>query len=120
VDALSSLSRLMRKGAGPGRTRPDHLDVAAQLLAALARARQVRQLADLIGQAALSPTDRRYLDFDEAFLHGLVDQRPDQALSLDDTLARAWDVLLTLPRGQLAMLPAELLDEHAAGTGGDR
>ncbi|MGJ3562069.1 hypothetical protein ACR6C2_43155 [Streptomyces sp. INA 01156] len=50
VDALSSLSRLMRKGAGPGRTRADHLDVAAQLLAALARARQVRELADLVGR----------------------------------------------------------------------
>lgn len=49
VDALSSLSRLMRKGAGPGRTRPDHLDVAAQLLAALARARQIREPADLVG-----------------------------------------------------------------------
>ena len=36
VDALSSLSRLMRHGAGPGRTREDHLDVAAQMLAALA------------------------------------------------------------------------------------
>lgn len=34
LDALSSLSRLMRKGASPGRTRDDHLDVAAQLLAA--------------------------------------------------------------------------------------
>ncbi len=32
VDALSSLSRLMRRGAGAGRTRDDHLDVAAQLL----------------------------------------------------------------------------------------
>ena len=51
---LSSLSRLMRHGAGPGRTRADHLDVAAQLLAALARARQVRELADLVGEAALS------------------------------------------------------------------
>ena len=30
VDALSSLSRLMRHGAGLGRTREDHLDVAAQ------------------------------------------------------------------------------------------
>ena len=42
VDALSSLSRLMRKGAGPGRTRDDHLDLAAQLLAALSRARRSR------------------------------------------------------------------------------
>lgn len=97
VDALSSLSRLMRKGAGPGRTRDDHLDVAAQLLAALARARQVRELTDLVGQAALSPTDRRYLEFDRAFLHRFVDQRPDELRTLDQTLDRAWQVLLTLP-----------------------
>ena len=37
LDVLSSLSRLMRKGAGPGRTREDHLPLAAQSLAALAR-----------------------------------------------------------------------------------
>jgi V/A-type H+-transporting ATPase subunit B len=114
IDALSSLSRLMRKGAGPGRTRPDHLDVAAQLLAAVARARQVRELADLVGQAALSPADRRYLDFDEAFLRRFVDQRRDEPRPLDDTLERAWQVLLTLPRSQLSMLPAALLDAHGA------
>ncbi|KIQ65548.1 ATP synthase subunit B [Kitasatospora griseola] len=115
VDALASLSRLMRKGAGPHRTRDDHLDVAAQLLAALARARQVRELADLVGQTALSPTDRRYLNFDQAFLHRFVAQRPDEAHSLDQTLDQAWQVLLTLPRGQLSMLPAALLDAHEAG-----
>jgi V/A-type H+-transporting ATPase subunit B len=114
VDALSSLSRLMRKGAGPGRTRPDHLDVAAQMLAALARARQVRELTDLVGQSALSPTDRRYLDFDEAFLRGFVHQGRDELRTLDETLERAWQVLLGLPRSQLAMLPAALLDAHGA------
>ena len=49
VDALSSLSRLMRHGAGPGRTRDDHLDVAAQTLAALAAARRAGELAELVG-----------------------------------------------------------------------
>jgi V/A-type H+-transporting ATPase subunit B len=117
VDALSSLSRLMRKGAGPGRTRPDHLDVAAQMLAALARARQVREFADLVGQTALSPADRRYLDFDEAFLRRFVDQRRDELRTLDETLESAWRVLLTLPRGQLAMLPSALLDAHGAERG---
>ncbi|MEU8875947.1 V-type ATP synthase subunit B [Streptomyces javensis] len=114
VDALSSLSRLMRKGAGPGRTRPDHLDLAAQTLAALSRARQVRELADLVGQAALSPTDHRYLAFDEAYLHRFVDQPRDEARSLDQTLDTAWQVLLTLPRSQLTMLPPALLDAHGA------
>lgn len=114
LDALSSLSRLMRKGAGPGRTRDDHLDVAAQLLAALARARQVRDLADLVGQAALSPTDRRYLDFEEAFLRDFADQRSDESRSLADSLERGWRALLTLPRSQLSMLPTGLLDAHGA------
>jgi V/A-type H+-transporting ATPase subunit B len=58
VDLLASLSRLMRKGVGPGRTRDDHLAVAAQGLAALARARQAQELADLVGPDALSATDR--------------------------------------------------------------
>ncbi|MFM9632629.1 MULTISPECIES: V-type ATP synthase subunit B [Streptomyces] len=114
VDALSSLSRLMRKGAGPGRTRADHLDVAAQMLAALARARQVRELADLVGEAALSPADRRHLVFEDAFLRRFVDQRRDQSRPLDRTLEAAWQVLLTLPRSQLSMLPAALLDAHGA------
>jgi V/A-type H+-transporting ATPase subunit B len=114
VDPLSSLSRLMRNGAGPGRTRVDHLPVANQLVAALARARQVRELADMIGAAALTDTDRRYLDFDDAFGAEFAGQRRGELRSLDETLDRAWRVLHRLPRTELLMLPAELLDEHGA------
>ena len=117
LDALSSLSRLMRRGAGPGRTRADHLDVAAQLLAALARARQVRELAELLGQAALSPTDLRYLELDEAFARRFLDQPRDRPRPLHEALDRAWQVLLTLPREQLTMLPAGLLEERAEQAG---
>src|SRR5690606_17941083 len=66
MDPLSSLSRLMRHGGGPGRTREDHLDVAAQTVAALARARRAGELAELIGVSALSATDQRYMAFEEA------------------------------------------------------
>ncbi|GGY88863.1 V-type ATP synthase subunit B [Streptomyces olivaceoviridis] len=113
VDPLASLSRLMRKGTGAGRTRADHPAVAAQLIAALARSRQVRELADLIGRSALSPTDLRHLDLEEAFRHRFLAQGTDENRSLDDSLDRAWEVLLTLPRSQLGMLPAGLLDAHA-------
>lgn len=116
VDALSSLSRLMRRGAGPGRTRDDHLALSAQLLAALSRARQVRELADLIGTGALSQTDRSYLDFDEAYGREFVDQRRDEVRSLDDTLERAWRVLLRLPRRELVMLPSTMLDARSDGS----
>jgi V/A-type H+-transporting ATPase subunit B len=114
VDALSSLSRLMRKGAGPGRTRDDHLAIAGQLLAALARARQVRDLADLIGMSALSPTDRRYLDYADTFERELVDQRRDELRTLDDTLDRAWHAALVLPERELVMLPAAMIELRKA------
>ncbi|WP_127783688.1 V-type ATP synthase subunit B [Rhodococcus sp. X156] len=112
VDPLSSLSRLMRKGAGPGRTRADHLDVAAQVMSALARARQVRELAELVGEDALSDTDHAYLRYQTRVEQHLLNQRRDEARSLDDTLDRAWDALGVLPRRELTMLPVALLDEH--------
>ncbi len=40
-DPLRSLSRLMRLGAGEGKTRGDHLELAAQLYALVAQARRV-------------------------------------------------------------------------------
>ncbi len=118
VDPLSSLSRLMRLGAGPGRTRADHLDLAAQTLAALARARQVGELAELIGTAALTATDRAYLDFAVAFGRA-ADQRPDERRELADSLDRLWSALAVLPRRELTMLPDAALQAHLpdAGTG---
>jgi V/A-type H+-transporting ATPase subunit B len=112
VDGLSSLSRLMRHGAGPGRTREDHLDLAAQVLAALARARQAHELADLVGEDALGRTDRAYLRFAEEVEHRMLDQGGSESRTLDDTLDRAWDALSVLPRRELTMLPAALVDAH--------
>ena len=118
IDAMGSLSRLMRHGAGPGRTRADHLDVAAQTLGALARSRQTRELADLIGASALSHTDQQYLDFEDTFEKHLVHQRRDERRDLETTFERAWDVLATLPRRELTMLPAALLTAHQIGSNG--
>jgi len=114
VDVLSSLSRLMRHGAGPGRTRDDHLDVAAQVLAALARARQAGELADLIGPGGLSGTDRAYLEFERVCRAELLNQSADERRPLDDSLRRAWQALLVLPRRELVLLPEALLDDQGA------
>ncbi|HET7487200.1 MAG TPA: V-type ATP synthase subunit B [Acidimicrobiales bacterium] len=108
VDPLQSLSRLMRRGAGPGRTREDHLDLAAQALALLARSRDLAELADLLGADALSEAERRYLDYAGAFDHQLG-QRPDESRSLDETLDRVWEAVSVLPRRELGMLDAEQL-----------
>jgi len=119
VDALSSLSRLMRHGAGPGRTRDDHLDVAAQTVAALAAARRARELSELIGTSALSTLDRQYLELETAFERQLESQGRTENRSLEETLSRAWPVLAALPRSELTMLPTTFLDAYYPG-GGDQ
>jgi V/A-type H+-transporting ATPase subunit B len=117
VDPLASLSRLMRSGAGPGRTRDDHLEIAAQLLAALARARQIRELAEIVGAAALNATDQLYLHFATDFEQRLMNQQPGEARDLDETLDRCWDVATVLPDRELTMLSARLLSLHARTAG---
>jgi V/A-type H+-transporting ATPase subunit B len=117
LDPLSSLSRLMRHGAGPGRTRADHLDIAAQVLSAVARSRQIRDLADLIGAGSLSDSERSYLTFEEVFERRLLHQGRHEVRSLDQTLDRAWEAVRVLPRRELTMLAPELLDRHYPGRG---
>ncbi len=112
MDVLQSLSRLMRLGAGPGRTRDDHLDVANQTYAALARARQARDLGELVGEDALSETDRRFIAFADAFERQFLSQRTDERRELEQTLDLAWKTLSTLPRRELTMISAEMIRTH--------
>jgi len=116
LDVLGSLSRLMRHGAGPGRTREDHLEIAAQAIAALARARQAAELADLIGTGALNDTDHGYLAYATALEDSLLRQRPDEARTFEETLDRLWQAVSVLPRRELTMVSKASLAEHLAGT----
>ncbi|MHB1009673.1 MAG: V-type ATP synthase subunit B [Propionibacteriaceae bacterium] len=112
VDVLSSLSRLMRSGAGAGRTRGDHLDVAAQVLSAMARARQAAELSELVGADSLSETDRLYVAFRGHLEQDVLSQASNESRSLEETLQRAWSALGTLPRRELTMVPSNLLDRY--------
>jgi len=112
VDVLSSLSRMMRSGAGAGRTREDHLDVAAQALSAMARARQAAELSELVGVDSLSETDRLYVAFRSHLEQEVLSQGTSEFRSLEETLGRAWSALGTLPRRELTMVSTELLDRY--------
>jgi V/A-type H+-transporting ATPase subunit B len=111
-DPLTSLSRLMRRGAGPGRTRSDHLDVAAQLQSALGRARDARELGQLSGEDALSQTDRLYVQLSGVFEQEFLSQSRTESRSLDQTLDLAWRTLSVLPRRELTMVTDAQLDAH--------
>ena len=111
-DALSSLSRLMRLGAGPGRTRADHLELAAQIYALAAEARRAAELAEVLGEDALAPAERRRLEFAAAMNLELLAQAADENRSLEETLDRGWRIVSRLPRAELTMLSDAALDAH--------
>jgi len=102
----------MRLGAGAGRTRDDHLEVAAQVYAFAALASRVADLADVVGEAGLTPRDRRFLTFADAYLHELIAQRRDEERTLTETLDRAWRVVSLLPRHELGMISETLVNAH--------
>jgi V/A-type H+/Na+-transporting ATPase subunit B len=114
-DALGSLSRLMRLGAGPGRTREDHLELAAQLYALAAEARRARELAEVLGEDALSSAERRRLAFAAAMNAELLAQDRAEDRPLEETLERGWRAVSGLPRSELTMLSTAALDAHYAG-----
>ncbi|MGZ4354179.1 MAG: V-type ATP synthase subunit B [Gaiellaceae bacterium] len=111
-DALGSLSRLMRLGAGPGRTRDDHLQIAAQLYAFVAEAQRVADLADVVGESGLTARDHRFLSFADAFLVRFLAQGRGETRSLEETLERAWAAASVLPKRELTMVAAELVERR--------
>jgi V/A-type H+-transporting ATPase subunit B len=102
----------MRLGAGEGKTRGDHPELAAQLYALVAQARRVADLAEVVGVDALSEAEARYLGFAEAFDGGFVQQGAEESRSLEATLDRAWQVASILPRAELTMISEASLDAH--------
>ena len=112
VAGLPSLSRLMKDGVGRGHTREDHAAIAAQLFAAYARAEDVRALASVIGEEELSPLDKTYLQFADAFEQKYVSQSEYENRPIEQTLELAWRVASVLPHSELTQLSEELIDRY--------
>ncbi|MCW7076771.1 MAG: V-type ATP synthase subunit B [Candidatus Syntrophoarchaeum sp.] len=107
VDVLPSLSRLMDEGIGPERTREDHAGVANQLYAAYAEGRDMRDLVAVVGEEALTERDRKYLEFADRYEREFVTQSADEDRTIFQTLDLGWELLATLPEGEL-----KRIDEH--------
>jgi V/A-type H+-transporting ATPase subunit B len=112
IDVLPSLSRLMNAGIGAGKTREDHRAVADQLYAALARGRDLRRLVSIVGEAALSETERRYLAFADSFEQKLVNQGATRR-TIEQTLELAWTLLRDLPPDDLKRIDPALVERYA-------
>ncbi|MEG1519474.1 MAG: V-type ATP synthase subunit B, partial [Clostridia bacterium] len=101
IDVLPSLSRLKDKGIGKGKTREDHADTMNQLFAAYSRGKEAKELATILGETALSETDRLYAKFAGEFERLYVSQGFDTNRSIDETLDLGWKLLGILPKNEL-------------------
>ena len=112
ISVLPSLSRLMKDGIGEGYTREDHQDVANQLFSCYAKVGDARALASVIGEDELSPLDKTYLKFGQAFEHTFVGQGEDENRSIVETLDLGWKLLRMLPREELDRIDTKILDKY--------
>ena len=112
IDVLSSLSRLKDKGIGAGKTRADHANTMNQLFAAYARGKEAKELATILGDAALTETDKLYADFSVALEKEYIAQDANENRSVEDTLNIGWKLLRMLPRPELRRIREEYLKEY--------
>jgi len=112
IDVLPSLSRLKDKGIGEGKTREDHADVLNQLFACYARGKEARELALILGEAALSDMDKIYLKFAEIFEEEFVRQGEFESRAIIESLDIGWRLLHTIPRAELKRIRPEYLEKY--------
>ena len=112
INVLPSLSRLKDKGIGRGKTREDHADTMNQLFAAYSAGKDAKELAVILGDAALSDTDKLYARFADAFEEEYVSQGFYTNRSIEETLDLGWKLLSILPRAELKRIRDEYLDKY--------
>mgnify|MGYP001397579807 CR=1 FL=1 len=112
IDVLPSLSRLKDKGIGPGKTREDHANTMNQLFAAYARGKDAKELMTILGEAALSETDKLYAKFADEFERRYVSQGYDTERTIQETLDLGWELLSILPVTELKRIKPEFIEKY--------
>lgn len=112
IDILPSLSRLMKDGIGEGFTREDHADVMRQIYASYAKAQEVRNLAQIIGEDDLSDDDRKILSFGDAFEEQFLRQDFTENRSIEQTLDLGWYLFKLLPESELSQISPEMKEKY--------
>jgi len=118
IDVLPCLSRLMNQGIGPGKTREDHRGVADQLYAFYAEGCDLRRLVAIIGEEALSDTDRLFLRFADEFEEHFLNQG-DENRDIEETLALGWELLSIMPQSELKRIKMEHIKKYYPGQKGE-
>ena len=112
IDAIPSLSRLKDKGIGEDRTREDHADTMNQIYAAYTSGKEAKELSVILGENALSKSDKAFAKFAGEFENRYVNQGYTNNRNIEDTLDLGWDLLSIIPKSELKRIDDDLIDKY--------
>jgi V/A-type H+-transporting ATPase subunit B len=112
IGVFLSLSRMMKEGIGPDKTREDHNNVFMQLYAAYAEGCDLREISTIIGAEALSERDRTYLAVADSFEREFIAQDEFEKRRVEETLDIGWKLFSGLPEEDLKLISEELIKKY--------
>lgn len=112
INVLPSLSRLKDKGIGLNKTREDHANVMNQLFASYARGKEAKELAVILGEAALTEIDKKYVKLSDDFEELFVKQGEDENRTIEESLDIGWKLLTILPKEELKRIKDEFIEKY--------
>jgi V/A-type H+-transporting ATPase subunit B len=112
IDVFLSLSRMMKEGIGPGKTREDHNNVFMQSYSAYAEGSYLREISTIIGAEALGERDKIYLTSADEFERKFISQGEWEKRTVENTLDIAWGLFSALPEEDLKLIKEEFIKKY--------
>ena len=102
----------MKEGIGPGKTKEDHREVFAQLMAAYSEGVYLRELVTIVGTESLTARDRKFLEFADLFERRFINQGEYERRTIEQSLDIAWDLFATLLEDELRQIRPETIKKY--------
>jgi len=83
-----------------------------QLFAAYARGKEAKELAAILGEAALTDIDKLYAKFSDEFEKQYVSQGYNTDRSIEETLDLGWELLSILRVSELKRINTRLIEKY--------
>ena len=112
INVIPSLSRLKDKGIGQGKTREDHADTMNQIYAAYTSGKSAKELSAILGETALTKSDKAFAKFADEFEKNYVSQGFETNRNIEETLDLGWKLLDIIPRGELKRIDDKLIEKY--------
>lgn len=112
IDVFLSLSRMMKEGIGPGKTREDHNNVFMQLYASYAEGCYLREISTIIGAEALGERDKLYLSNADDIERKFISQGEQEKRKIEETLGIGWNLFSVLPEEDLKLIKEDFIKKY--------